>query len=72
MLLRLLRKPVGLMLFMTFALFALAGAPVAAQVILPPYPPPVMPPFVPPAPPRNFVVVAEHNVDALIDGPVAT
>ena len=72
MLLRLLRIPVGLMLFATIALFALADAPVAAQVILPPYPPPVMPPFLPPAPPRNFVVVAEHSVDALIDGPVAT
>jgi Ca-activated chloride channel family protein len=69
-LVRLLKIPTILLI----GVIVLTIAPAAAQVIVPPappYPPPVMPPFPPPAPPRNFVVVAEHTVDAVIDGPVA-
>ena len=72
MLLRNLVKLLKIPTILLIGVLVLTIAPAAAQVIVPPappYPPPVMPPFLPPAPPRNFVTVAEHTVDAVIDGP---
>jgi hypothetical protein len=74
MLLRKLVKLLKIPTILLIGVIVLTIAPAAAQVIVPPappYPPPVMPPVMPPAPPRNFVMVAEHSVDAVIDGPVA-
>lgn len=66
---RLFTTPFSLFLLLVSMLLALTSLPVAAQVVGPPLPPPI-PPFFPPAPPRT-VVVAEHTVDAVVDGPVA-
>lgn len=75
MLLRMFVKLLSIPTILLIGVIVLTMAPAAAQVIVPPvppYPPPVMPPFPPPAPPRNFVTVAEHTVDAVVDGPVAS